>query len=514
MAQSYLRNNQYFMGSSRPEYRPDQYQYGGDSMLGKMLPIQRRILKPESQSAEFVGYDDTGRPIYDVVTTPAELGPVERGPSLMSRMLGGLRNAYSAATEDPQAMAGALGGSMQGQIEAAAAGGRVWDPETQQMVEFDPMMAAVGAAPGGVGALRVAEPGSVVLGAMGGKDHSRMLGGIPQVSRDMPLLQRVGDVNSVNKSSVEMSGGNLGNVPMLKAEDIIDRPFVSGMADTSRSALEKVSAVDGVPVDATMWGGQYYGFQPYNLENNIIWSNAKGGTSGILNRAKEAAELPGARGNPIFIPYGMGGKSSDFSTMTTDLMVPYSSINMSKKAKKALDERIRSGAGNKKNDKQPVPDWPGIDSPDVMSYLQNAGGRRIAVAKALDEFRDEGAMSLSRARSIIVDPSQLYPRVGDLHAAYEININKAPSAGLHPSYPVDIYGRALGGFTEGANLLELSPLMGGGKSFLDEMAERGHRVALGETMPSAAGKVLQANTYGKFDQPTVDYLISKGFVLP
>lgn len=167
MAQSYLRNGQYFMGSSRPEYRPDQYQYGGDSMLGKILPIQRRILKPESQSAEFVGYDDTGRPIYDVVTTPAELGPVERGPSLMSRMLGGLRNAYSAATEDPQAMAGALGGAMQGQIEAAAAGGRVWDPETQQMVEFDPMMAAVGTAPGGVGALMAAEPGAAVLGSFG-----------------------------------------------------------------------------------------------------------------------------------------------------------------------------------------------------------------------------------------------------------------------------------------------------------------------------------------------------------
>ncbi|MFZ9069508.1 MAG: DUF7178 family protein, partial [bacterium] len=37
----------------------------------------------------------------------------------------------------------------------------------QQMTEFDPLMAAAGAAPGGVGALRAAEPGSAVLGSFG-----------------------------------------------------------------------------------------------------------------------------------------------------------------------------------------------------------------------------------------------------------------------------------------------------------------------------------------------------------
>ena len=124
--------------SSDDAYRPDLYQYGGDSVLGAVLPIQRRIIKPESQSAEFTGYDDRGRPMYEVITTPAELGPVERGPSLGTRLFGAAKDLYNQATENPMGIVGGIDNYLRGQVQAAGAGGRTWNPETQQVTEFDP----------------------------------------------------------------------------------------------------------------------------------------------------------------------------------------------------------------------------------------------------------------------------------------------------------------------------------------------------------------------------------------
>lgn len=124
--------------SSDDAYRPDLYQYGGDSLLGAVLPIKRRIIKPESQSAEFTGYDDRGRPMYEVTTTPAELGPVERGPSLGTRLFGAAKDLYNQATENPMGIVGGIDNYLRGQVQAAGAGGRTWNPETQQLTEFDP----------------------------------------------------------------------------------------------------------------------------------------------------------------------------------------------------------------------------------------------------------------------------------------------------------------------------------------------------------------------------------------
>lgn len=226
-------------------------------------------------------------------------------------------------------------------------------------------------------------------------------------------------------------------------------------------------------------------------------------------------DLPGVSRSPIYIPYQMAGGSTDYATMTADLMVPVARQNMTKAQKKSLDKRIRDGAGNMKNDKKPLPDWPGLDNPKTAEWLANAGGDRKVVTKAIDEFRDEAGISLSQARAAIVDSAQMNPRVGNLRQAGVMDLTLAPQAGRHPSYNTDIMGQYLGQFGGDINLLEdLNPLVRSSKQpFVDEMLRRGHDLSA-FTRPSAVGKAMQAGLIGQFDQAALDALIKKGAITP
>ena len=114
----------------------------------------------------------------------------------------------------------------------------------------------------------------------------RQFGGpIPEVTRDTELLMRVGDPRSVNEMVVEMTDPLVSSAPIIGAEDLIDRPFITGMSDTSRSGLETVTSVNNVPLNAVMRGGKYFGLQPQNLERGIAFASAPGAVMGQLNRA-------------------------------------------------------------------------------------------------------------------------------------------------------------------------------------------------------------------------------------
>lgn len=348
----------------------------------------------------------------------------------------------------------------------------------------------------------------------------RVAGGVfesaPPVTRDTGLLQRVGDVESVNTMRLDVEPGvELAPSRLLRAEDLEGRGFVSGMADTSRGDLSTVVAVNDQPVEMVRFGGQDYMRQPQNVDQGILWASDSGAVTGLLNAAKAAAGLPGVSRSPLYVPYGMGGASSDFATMTSDIMVPIARQNMSKKDKSALDKRIREGAGKKTNEFKPQPDWPGIDSPKVDEWLASAGGNRKAVTKAIDEYRDVAGINLSQARAAIVDPEQLNPRVGNLRQAGILDLTRPPQPGTHPSYNTDLMGSYLGQFGDGANLLsDLNPIIrSSGRPFVPEMIERGHNLQAA-ALPSAVGKAMQAGLIGAFDQVTLDELIKKGLIAP
>ena len=339
----------------------------------------------------------------------------------------------------------------------------------------------------------------------------------PVVTRDTGLLQRVGDPESVNTMRLDVEPGvELAPSRLLSAEDLEGRGFVSGMADTSRGDLSRVVSVNDQPVDMVRFGGQDYMRQPQNVDQGILWASDAGAVTGLTNAAKAARALPGVNRSPVYIPYQMGGASTDFATMTSDIMVPIARQNMNKADKKALDKRIREGAGTKTGEFKPQPDWPGIDSPKTDEWLASAGGNRKAITKAIDEYRDVAGINLSQARAAIVDPAQINPRVGNLRQAGILDLTKPAQPGMHPSYNTDLMGTYLGEFGEGAGLLsDLNPLIRGAnnKPFVPEMVSRGHNLQA-DALPAPVGKAMQAGLIGAFDQATLDELIKKGLIAP
>jgi hypothetical protein len=173
-------------GSGGGSYRPDMYQYGGDTLMGALVPMQRRILSPETQSREFIGFDESGVPQYDIVQIPAQLGQPERGPGLARRAVGMVRNLAS----DPAALLGGIGDAIQGQSRAATAGGQYFDEASGRLVEFDPLTAFVGGAPAGISAVARALPGEVMLGSFGSamKEYPRSV--VPNVAVGQTISER------------------------------------------------------------------------------------------------------------------------------------------------------------------------------------------------------------------------------------------------------------------------------------------------------------------------------------
>lgn len=343
---------------------------------------------------------------------------------------------------------------------------------------------------------------------------------VPVSREDMGILQRVGDVKPVNDLKVEYDATNLEfpEQKVLKAEDLIDRPYMSGMADTSRGGMETIRSINGVPTNTIMWGGQLYVQNP----KTGVWANAGTAATGIRNAAQEASEIAGTRGKPLMLPHQMGSAGSmDFNTAIPVLQVQYSRQVMSPSAKKAFDDRIRKGIVNEKGNWQansePLKDWVGIDHPNVIDYMNKLGGQRKVVIKALDDFRDEGALSASQARSIIVEPRQQNPKLGNLFEVGNINLDD-PVKGIHPTFPVDVLGDYEGTFKTVPNIHKLNPYNRQGLLFLDDMAQR--RKPDGslmydlskETQPPNYNKALNAGVIGKLGQKEIDYLLSIGAI--
>lgn len=350
----------------------------------------------------------------------------------------------------------------------------------------------------------------------------RQFGGpIPEVTRDTELLMRVGDPRSVNEMVVEMTDPLVSSAPIIGAEDLIDRPFITGMSDTSRSGLETVTSVNGVPLNAVMRGGKYFGLQPQNLERGIAFASAPGAVMGQLNRAAAAQALGG---RPVaFIPFGMRPASPDFATMSTDIMVPYAQQVMSRSDKIALDRRIREGTGSKTDDKKPIPDWVGIDNA-TPEYLKELGGDRKAVTKALDEFRDAGSLSRSQARAIVTDPTQFEPVFGDIDMIYELDPQAVADRRFldsdHPSYESALLGKPLGALrdTEKVNIFEFNPLAGtqdkGFYNFRQKQLDAGRDFPIGGSLSSPTMKAFLPGGHGIITREMVDDLIRRGLVKP
>lgn len=451
----------------------------------------------------------------------------------MSDVLGGMALATA-----PIPVIGELAGAVSDAAMYAAY------PEERTMVNY--LLSGVGVLPWVTGA----------AGAKAIRDAAKVrqvgAGPIPQVTRDSPILSRVGDANSVNSLAVEFSEPALRQVPIARAEDLIDRGYYTGITDTSRSGLDVVKSVDGVPVSSEMRGGTFWGFQDEQLGRGHAFSSAETAVAGQLNRAELALEKSPRKDGAVFVPHGMiPGSSSDFATQSADIAVPYAQQVLSSADKQALDLRIRNGKGKKY---EAIPDWPGIDNASPQ-YLKAIGGRRKDVLYALDEFRDAGALSISQIRAIVTDPQQMDAPWGAANSFYLMNPEfyakgkKAFGESSHPAYAAAKFGRPLGASSEGFNILNLDPSIGtkqaGEVNFYDEMARRadiakqnldaallsGDSRSIGKARSALQGydfgdfgagggagssiqATLKAGGQGVFTRDTIDEMVRLGLILP
>jgi len=409
----------------------------------------------------------------------------------------------------------------------------------------------------GVNALAAALGVVPVLGDVAGKGVKKVVsslrdigGDIPVVSKQTSLMKRPNDFAGVNEMQVKYSEPELSQVPIARAEDLIDRAYMTGITDTSRSGLETVETINGVPINAKMRGGAYWGYQEEQMKKGQAFASAKGAISGQLNRANLAQKASDREG-VIFIPHGMVGPSPDFATMSTEVAVPYARQVLSSSDKALVDKQIREG--KKKKDgtfTAGIPDWMGIDEA-TPEYLASIGGKRKMVLNALDDYRTAGALDLSQVRSIVTDPDQFDQPWGSVNAFYELDprtyMGKSRIQGVssHPSYPAALGGIPIGAARRPFNITELDVNMGtaraGEKNFLDEMARRralaqddlareqiiGDKEKIGKASSTLRGYdfqdgkagssiqgALKAGGQGRITRDMVDDLIRRDLILP
>jgi len=484
-------------GINPPEKPEFGYDYGGDRGLTDMfMPFRREVISPEQTiPTGNISFGPRGNMQQEVKTIPAQYGESEFGMEYMPLVRGtksalnavgdfffGDAGEQAAVAKSALNMAEGLGQYATEQVKAAASGGQYYDSEQQRIVSFDPTTVMFGGNP----ATGQAVLGSGVRLSSGGSTGNRIAGAsalrditgeTPEVTRDTTLLERVLDVDSVNNMNPVWGDPELRSVPIARASDLEDRAYMTGITDTTDSSLRNLISLDGVPIDEKMRGGTFFGFQPEQMERGHAFASAEKAIQGQINRANVAQQLSGREG-VVFVPHGMTGDSPDFATMPTNIAVKYSKAMMEPSDKKLLDERIRNGVLTKNGDKyaagkEPVADWMGIDNV-TDEYLASIGGKRKNVTRALDEFREAGALNLSQSRALVTDPSQFNKDWGMVNSMYLLDDLKEKPRSPHPSYPFALTGRPIGATTEGFSILDWNPsYLPDERNFIEDMVRKG-----------------------------------------
>ena len=147
------------MDKAVAEYIAEQepaYDYGGDRpIFDAFMPYRRKVLQEEQDlPTGRTSFDRRGRMQQETQNVPAQYGPSEYGMSYMPAVRGvkqaasflgdvflGTNEEKAAAGEAVVSVAKAIPSMISGQIEAGGSEtGSVYDPETGQITEFDPLM--------------------------------------------------------------------------------------------------------------------------------------------------------------------------------------------------------------------------------------------------------------------------------------------------------------------------------------------------------------------------------------
>ena len=241
----------------------------------------------------------------------------------------------------------------------------------------------------------------------------------------------------------------------INIEDLQGKTLFPLMGDQSATGL-LLGGIDDVKFKPVkLEGGANFMRGKAQQDEGAIWASGKGVISDITNRINKIAEKTGEA--PDLIYSAMKKDAIDFATFPAKALAQQlKSAKILKKDMKAFDKIMKSNVG--KPDKKgkyefsAVKDWVGVDSPDLVKYLDNAGAEvRKKFVKMMDTapFQMAGFPDVGKTRYAITEPSLRNIKAGSTGAVIaRPDLNKAPSPSKHSTYDTQIYGDYVGGLLD------------------------------------------------------------------
>ena len=234
----------------------------------------------------------------------------------------------------------------------------------------------------------------------------------------------------------------------LVFQDIVNRPFMTGMADRTETATD-ITGLGSVDLDIPV---REYGGQDYMKYNPFSWGvSTPTMGSNFMNTARRLKREFGV--NPLWMPWRMQGSGSDFSKTTGEIMMSHANSTLGRDTRSAIDRFMKENY---------IPDFAGIDNPrGYEQFGEITGPQRKDMEKRFDAtFAKEGALSQPLARAIITAPDQLNRKAFHLQNIAEIDpdaeiVVKAINPTYHQNTPGAYKGTLEPGLLESLNVAEL-----------------------------------------------------------
>ena len=227
------------------------------------------------------------------------------------------------------------------------------------------------------------------------------------------------------------------------------------MGDQSATGL-LLGGIDDVKFKpVSLEGGANFMRGKAQQNEGAIWASGKGVISDITNRINKIAQKTGEA--PDLIYSAMKKDAIDFATFPAKALAEQiKSAKILKKDMKAFDKIMKSNVGKPdKKGKYEFPadkNWVGVDSPDLVKYLDNAGAEvRKKFVKMMDTapFQQAGFPDVGKTRYAITEPDLRNIKAGDTGAVIaRPDLSKPASPSKHSTYDTQIYGDYVGGLLD------------------------------------------------------------------
>jgi len=407
--------------AAKEEMQNRQYLYGGlRPITGPFVGERREILSPEMN----INMGPTLGGGYNIQTIPAEYGPVEYDSSYapVNRGLSALNDLFFGDANEQAAVVNQAGSALKNvltsmpeyfsdQVTAVASGGEYFDPDTNQITQFDPTILLAGGNPAASGGItlgsgikfsgpkiQTAEAGKIIetpprdFKNEKGYSTSPLMGATDLESR--PENIAAGSYRGlVNKYQTNQDyrtqeqdrliGGRYTQPENLfmqsgTYEDLLGKPLVILPAD--KTIYGKIDRVAGVDIDPVLSEGG-----PQHLDRYGNWMSMRGAAKtkqAHINRVREETQQ-----DPVLMYTAMANEGSNFSVPPSNIAVNMIKAqgDLTRDQANMLDTAI-ANLNQKTQDFKGIPQsWDGYESPEQLlnwlttdSPTASAGNKRKA----------------------------------------------------------------------------------------------------------------------------------------